>query len=105
MGERDLRVISRFAERLERRAEIVLLDEQIDVLGLANDSGVAEQRMGPADEKRNPGVAQDVQRSPVEGVGIPGGFVEGGLIGHGGLKCKTMARNVQYESACHPLRP
>ena len=67
----DLRPVARFTQRLERGLDVVLAHEQIEVLCLAHDARVLEQRMRSAHEERDARVAQHVERAAIEGVRIP----------------------------------
>ena len=89
----DLCPVAGECERLERLVDIGASHEEIEVLRLANDAGVVQDRVRATDQKRDARVAQHVQRATIEGVGVAPGIVEGRLVSHdAAVKCNSEAR-------------
>ena len=64
--ERHLGLVAELLERLEHARTVVRLDEDVDVLGVARHVRVVRERERAADQKRNAGVVQLLQRVDVE---------------------------------------
>ena len=69
-------------ERLHRAVLVVRADEEVEVLGVADDVRVVQERVRPADEEWNLRLAQDVHRPAIEGVRVEDRVVLGRLAGH-----------------------
>jgi hypothetical protein len=84
--ERDLGAIPGITQRGQRAIEVGALDEEIEVLRVANDSGVLEIRVLSPHEEGDMRVAQHVERAPIKRVGVATGIVERRLIRHSALE-------------------